>query len=100
MAIRALTQLEFETLASTIHGAVEWFADDANAVLGIIIHYPFDRVWSFQILRLDHSDTFSLYDFDAGSSNADEARRALVEKMETAARPKSSTGRLLIFASH
>jgi hypothetical protein len=61
--------------------AVEWFADDAGAVVGAIGYDTRDLDWSFVILGRDIHGTFRALDRDVGLYALQDARRLLVEKM-------------------
>ena len=91
MAIRALSLQECDrfnsaraTVARHTDKAVEWFADDANAVLGAIAYHHFDLEWSFVVVGRDNHGQYRALDRDAGLRDLDYARRRLVEKMALA----------------
>jgi hypothetical protein len=91
MTIRALSLQEFARLnaararvARHTAQAVEWFADDAETVLGAIAYHHLDLDWSLVVLRRDDHGTFQAVYRAAGLPVLDEARRLLVEQMETA----------------
>jgi hypothetical protein len=91
MAIRALSLQEFDrfnaaraTVARHTDKAVEWFADDAGAVLGAIAYDHFDLEWSVVVLGRDDHGQFRALDRDGGMHVLDDARRILVEKMALA----------------
>jgi hypothetical protein len=91
MAIHALSLQEFDrlnaaraTVARHTDKAVEWFADDADAVLGAIAYDQFVLEWSLVVLRRDQFGQFRPLDRDRGLRVLDEARRVLVEKMALA----------------
>ena len=91
MAIRALSIREFDrfnatraTVARHADKAVEWFADDTDAVLGAIAYHQSDLDWSFVVLGRDHLGTFRALDRAAGLQVLDDARRLVVEKMAMA----------------
>jgi hypothetical protein len=91
MAIRALCLQEFDRLNSArarvarhTDQAVEWFADDTGAVLGAIAYHHLDLDWSLVVLRREGDGTFSAVERAAGLKVLDDARRTLIEKMETA----------------
>jgi hypothetical protein len=91
MAIHALSLQEFArlnaaraTVARHTDNAVEWFADDADAVLGAIAYEHSDLQWSLVVLRRDQRGQFRALDRDDGLRVLDDARRVLVEKMTLA----------------
>jgi hypothetical protein len=91
MAIRALTLQEFErfnsaraTVARDTDLAVEWFADDADAVLGAIAYHHVDLQWSLVVMGRDSHGTFRVLDRVARLDVLDNARCLLVEKMAMA----------------
>jgi hypothetical protein len=91
MAVRVLTIQEFDRfrsgrsrLARLTDQAVEWFADDAGAVLGAIAYHRFQLDWSFIVLARDSVGKFRAIARDTGLPDLGEARRLLVEKMATA----------------
>jgi hypothetical protein len=92
MAIRALSRQEFDrfrsaqrTLASLTRKAVEWFADDTGDVIGAIAdHHGSDLNWSFVALGRHLDGNFRVFALDFGFPSADDARRLLFAKMETA----------------
>jgi hypothetical protein len=97
MAIRALSLQEFArfnaaraTVARHTDKAVEWFADDTDAVLGAIAFDQFDLEWSLVVLGRDYNGDFRALDRDGGLRVLDEARRVLVEKMALAFGTESS----------
>src|SRR5205085_4399595 len=91
MAIRALSLREFDRFnaarpraARHTDRSVEWFANDTGTVLGAIAYHHVDLDWSLVVLRRNSDDTFRSIDRAAGLCVLDEARRLLIEKMETA----------------
>jgi hypothetical protein len=91
MAIRALSLQECDrfnsaraAVARHTDKAVEWFADDANVVLGAIAYHHFDLEWSFVVVGRDDHGQYRALDRDAGLRDLDHARRCLVEKMAIA----------------
>jgi len=91
MAIRALSLQESDrfnsaraTVARHTDKAVEWFADDADAVLGAIAFDQRDLAWSLVVLGRDQRGQFRALDRDGGLHVLDDARRVLVEKMALA----------------
>ena len=91
MAIRALSLQECDrfnsaraTLAGHTDRAVEWFADDAGAILGAIAYDQFDLEWSLVVVGQDNHGTFRALDRAAGLRVLDDARLLLIEKMATA----------------
>jgi hypothetical protein len=93
MAIRALSPRDFDrfnstraTLARFTDKAVEWFTDDAGAVLGAIAYHHDDLEWSSVVLGPDNHGGFRALNRDAGLRVLDDARRLVVEKMAIASR--------------
>ena len=91
MAIRPLSIREFDrfnaaraTVARHTDRAVEWFADDAGAVLGAIAYDQSDLEWSLVVLGRDPRGQFRAIDRNNGLRALDDARRLLVEKMAVA----------------
>jgi hypothetical protein len=91
MAIRALSLQEcdrFNSARATVAGhtdrAIEWFADDAGAILGAIAYDQFDLEWSFVVLRQDNHGTFRALHREAGLRVLDDARLLLVQQMAMA----------------
>jgi hypothetical protein len=92
MAIRTLSLQEFDRFRSArtllarrlTDTAVEWFVDDAGAVLGAIAYDEHDLDWSFVILGRDIEGKFCAFDRDIGMDGLEKARRVLVEKMALA----------------
>jgi hypothetical protein len=91
MAIRALSLREFDAFNATrarvarhTDQAVEWFADDTETVLGAIAYHHLDLDWSFVVLRRHRDGTFRVSDRAAGFRVLDDARRRLLDTMETA----------------
>ncbi len=89
MAIRALTRDEFEQFGATrvtLNGrarkAVEWFADDAGALLGSIACQSSDLNSSFMILKRAIYGRFNMIHLETGCRDADHARRLLFARME------------------
>jgi hypothetical protein len=90
MAIRALCLQEFARFNSArarvarhTDRAVEWFADDTDAVLGAIAYHHVALDWSLVVLRRGNDGTFCAVERAAGLCVLDDARRLLIEKMET-----------------
>jgi hypothetical protein len=79
------------TVARHTDKAVEWFADDADAVLGAIAYHHVDLAWSLLVLGRDNHGRFLPLDRDAGLRDLDDARRLLVEKMAMAAGTRRSS---------
>jgi hypothetical protein len=101
MAIRALSPQETDRFNSAraivarhTDKAVEWFADDADAVLGALAFDQYDLAWSLVVLRRDQRGQFRALDPDGCLHVLDDARRVLVEKMARA------TGMMSVPASH
>jgi hypothetical protein len=91
MAIRALSLREFDQFNATrarvarhTDQAVEWFSDDTGTVLGAIAYHHLDLDWSLVVLRRNGDGTFRASDRAAGFCVLDDARRQLLDKMETA----------------
>jgi hypothetical protein len=91
MAIRALSPREFDQfnaararVARHTDQAVEWFADDTGTVLGAIAYHHLDLDWSLVVLRRNGDGTFRASDRATGLCVLDDARRLLLDKMETA----------------
>jgi hypothetical protein len=89
MAIRAVFRPEFDRILPTqsmlndfSSKAVEWFADDAGNVLGVIAHHKPTPNWSIVVLGRGHQAHFRALHLDFGFRNCDDARRLLFEKME------------------
>src|SRR4051794_14739216 len=95
MTIRAVSRQEFASF-NTDHlpfailpdRGVEWFADDADVVIGVL-SFALNFDWSISVLDRDHDrGTFSTFDVDAGIANLDDARHLLFATMNVALRGK------------
>jgi hypothetical protein len=91
MAIRALSLQEcdrFNAARATVAGytdrAVEWFADDAGAILGAIAYDQFDLKWSLVVLGQDNHGKFRALHREAGLRVLDDTRLLLIERMAMA----------------
>jgi hypothetical protein len=94
MTIHALSRQDFDKLGSAqlalrslTRKAVEWFADDADNVLGAVADHRPALDWSFVALARDQSGKFRVIALDFGFDDQDVARRLLFAKMETALAP-------------
>lgn len=65
MAIKSITQSEFNAfkpsrspIIAAITEEVEWFADDADTIIGAVIYDKIDSDWSYVILGRDERGSF------------------------------------------
>ena len=59
----------------------EWYADDKENVLGIVLFDKIDSNWTYIVLGRDELARFSAIDTDVDFPTSDKAQKALVDKM-------------------
>lgn len=86
--IKPISTARFEALCFMRHPIVrfyaeehEWYADQDENVLGIVLNDKIDRDWSYVVLGRDELARFSAIDQDVSLPTADKARAALHTKM-------------------
>ena len=91
MSIQSITRAEFDKFsplrapaAALILDEVEWFADEAGIVLGLIARDQADHDYFVGVLGRDEGGNFRAIDVNSGIVTLDEARSELIAKMERA----------------
>src|SRR5688572_21411739 len=91
MAIRSVTKQEFNKfkparspMSLTMIQEVEWFADDAGNVIGVLAQDKFDKDWSVAVLGRDERGSFRFIDGTTCIQNQSDARTELKKRMEKA----------------
>ncbi len=89
MGIKHISQPRFDSLCfmrlargKIFHEEREWYADEKENVLGVVILDRVDNDWSYVILGRDERARFSAIDSDTCHRTVNEARIALHKKME------------------
>jgi len=69
-------------MADYVSREVEWFSDDDERVLGIVLLDTIDDDWAIIILGRDEAGVFRCIDVDSCIATQDEARQRLKERLE------------------
>jgi hypothetical protein len=93
MTIRAISRQDFDSFVTSgdasalvSRQAVEWYADDAGVVVGVIAYDESDFDSLVLVLRRDHAGTFRSLGTDVCLRDRDDARGLLLARMRTALR--------------
>src|SRR5476651_795397 len=88
MEIKPLTKQRFDALcrvklpsADIVVTEVEWFSDEDERVLGIVVLDNTDKDWSWMVLGRDEAGLFRAIDFEVSLSTQEEARSLLMTKL-------------------
>jgi len=88
MTIRPITSARFEALCFFRNPELklyaeerEWYSDETENVLGVVLFDKIDFDWNFVILGRDEMERFCAIDQDINFPSADDARKAVHEKM-------------------
>ncbi len=88
LAMKTITKERFDALCRVKHptaacllSEVEWFSDDEERVLGLVILDNTDQDWSWIVLGRDEAGLFRAIDMDSSISTQEEARRLLSHKL-------------------
>jgi sugar phosphate isomerase/epimerase len=106
MPIQSIPKREFNSLSparipmvASMIEEVEWFADDAKIVIGVLARDRSDDDFSIVVLGRDERRQFRAIDTDVSIGTVYDARAQLIQKMEKAAgdrRQDLSAGRLIL----
>ena len=87
--IRSISRTEFDSFqpsrapaAEQMFDEVEWFADDAGFVIGVVARDRTDHDYFVGVLGRDQSGKFRAIDVESCIANVDDARSQLLAKME------------------
>ena len=89
MAVNSISRWEFDAfgpsrgpLVGVAWEEVEWFADEAGNVIGVLTHDLADDDWGYAALGRDRNGAFRAVDNDVSIKRQDEARTRLMARME------------------
>ena len=92
LAIHPISLRQFDAFGPTrvpIAGVVweelEWFADEAGNVIGVLTHDVKDDDWGYAVLGRDRNGVFRAIENDVSFERQDVARTRLVAEMERVA---------------
>ena len=92
MAINSISRWEFDAfgpsrgpLVGVAWEEVEWFADEAGNVIGVLTHDLADDDWGYAVLGRDRNGVFRAVGNDVSIKRQDKARTRLIAEMETLA---------------
>jgi hypothetical protein len=89
MATKPITKARFDALCRVklpstdfVVNEVEWFSDDEERVLGIVVLDNTDQDWSWMVLGRDEAGLFRAIDFKVSIPTREEARNLLIAKLD------------------
>lgn len=68
-------------MAESIGEEVEWYADDAGNIIGIVVRDRIDNDWLYVIMGRDQEGAFRAFKTDVELPTREEARKQLQEAM-------------------
>lgn len=72
-------------IAGVVWEELEWFADDAGNVIGVLTHDLKDDDWGYAVLGRDSNGVFRAIENDVSIERQDYARTRLIAEMERVA---------------
>ena len=92
LAINPISLRQFDTfeptrvlIAGLVWEELEWFADEAGNVIGVLTHDLKDDDWGYAVLGRDGNGVFRAIENDVSIERQDYARTRLVAEMERVA---------------
>ena len=92
LAINPISRQQFDAfeparvpIGGVIWEEIEWFADEAGNVIGVLTHDSKDDDWGYAVLGRDNNGVFRAIENDVSIERQDDARTRLVAEMERVA---------------
>lgn len=92
LAINPISRQQFDAfeparvpIGGVIWEEIEWFADEAGNVIGVLTYDSKDDDWGYAVLGKDNDGAFRAIENDVSIDRQDDARTRLVAEMERVA---------------
>ena len=92
LAINPISRRQFDAfeparvpIAGLVWEEIEWFADEAGNIIGVLTHDLKDDDWGYAVLGRDSNGVFRAIENDVSIERQDDARTRLVAEMERVA---------------
>ena len=88
--VKVLTQSAFEAFPQVPRPAIrdfiieehEWYSDDAESALGVVVHDVSDKDWGYVVLQPDSDSVFRAVSTGHSFPQIDEARERLLAELD------------------